>query len=121
MTTGDTTPIELAIAFLDDTSVGLAHRKAEFDDLCESTSDTLRRAVVENHEIFNNSVGLFHMLMSIAKESQDDSALIKSLIESSTRDMNDRMGVLKELDSSSEKYSEMLEILDAIELASNTG
>ncbi|PVH17411.1 uncharacterized protein CXQ87_000296 [Candidozyma duobushaemuli] len=115
LTTGDTTPIELAIAFLDDTSVGLAHRKAEFDDLCESTSDTLRRAVVENHEIFNNSVGSFHMLMSIAKESQDDSASIKNLIESSTRDMNDRMGVLKELDSSSEKYSEMLEILDAIE------
>lgn len=115
LTTGDTTPIELAIAFLDDTSVGMAHRKAEFDDLCESTSDALRRAVVENHEIFNNSVGLFHMLMNIAKESQDDSAQIKNFIESSTRDMNDRMSVLKELDSSSEKYSEILEILDAIE------
>lgn len=115
LTTGDTTPIELAIAFLDDTSVGLAHRKADFDELCETTSDTLRRAVVENHEIFNNSVGLYHMLMSIAKESQEDSAQIKELIETSTRDMNDRMGVLKELDSSSEKYSEMLEILDAIE------
>ncbi|GBL50478.1 hypothetical_protein [Candidozyma auris] len=116
LTTGDTTPIELAIAFLDDTSVGLAHRKAEFDELCEITSDTLRKAVVENHEIFNNSVGSYHMLMSIAKESQEDSAQIKELIESSTRDMKDRMGILKELDSSSEKYSEMLEILDAIEL-----
>lgn len=115
LTLGETTPIELAIAFLDDTSVGLAHRKAEFDELCATTNDVLRRAVVENHEIFNNSVGLYHMLMSIAKESQEDSAQIKELIESSTRDINDRMGVLKELDNSSEKYAEMLDILDAIE------
>lgn len=111
---GDTTPIELAIAFLDDTSVGLAHRKAEFDELCESTSESLRAAVVENHETFNNSVGLYHLLMDIAKESQEDSSNIKDLIESNTRDVNDRSQHLKELDNSSAKYSEMIDILDAM-------
>lgn len=108
-------PIELAIAFLDDTSVGLAHRKAEFDDLCESTSDALREAVVENHEIFNNSVGLYHLLLDTVKASQQDSADIKQLIETATRDVNDRLLYLKELDSTSAKYSEMLDILDAVE------
>lgn len=112
---GDITPIELAIAFLDDTSVGLAHRKSEFDDLCEATSDALRAAVVENHETFNNSVGLYHLLTSIAKESQEDSLQIKELLESSTRDVQDRTHVLKDLDNSSAKYSEIIEVLDAME------
>lgn len=112
---GEVTPIELAIAFLDDTSVGLAHRKSEFDELCEATGESLKSAVVENHETFNNSIGLYHQLISIAKDSQQDSKVIKDLIESSTRDMADRSTFLKDLDQSSTKYSEMIEILDAME------
>lgn len=115
LATGEISPIELAIAFLDDTSVGLAHRKAEFDDLCESASDALRNAVVENHEIFNNSVGLYHLLLEMARTSQQDSADIKRLMDTATRDVNDRSLYLKELDSTSAKYSEMLDILDAVE------
>ena len=71
-------PIEMAIAFLDDTSVGLAHRKSEFDELCDLTSKALKTSVVENHETFNNSVGLYHVLLSIVKESQEDSLHIKA-------------------------------------------
>lgn len=112
---GELTPIEMAIAFLDDTSVGLAHRKAAFDELCETTAKLLRTAVVENHDTFNNSVGLYHLLLSIAKESQEDSTHIKQLIETSTRDMNDRSHYLRELDNSSTKYAEMIDILDAME------
>lgn len=116
---GEITPIELAIAFLDDTSVGLAHRKSEFDELCEHTAESLRTAVVENHETFNNSVGLYHLLLSIAKESQQDSSHIKQLIETSTRDMNDRSHYLRELDNSSTKFAEMIDILDAMEYLHN--
>lgn len=112
---GKTTPLELAIAFLDDTSVGLAHRKPEFDELCQQTAEVLRSAVVESHDTFNYSVGLYHMLLSIARESQDDSSHIKNLIETSTRDMNDRSHYLKDLGNSSNKYSEMIDILDAME------
>lgn len=112
---GETTPLELAIAFLDDTSVGLAHRKPEFDELCQHTAEILRSAVVENHDTFNNSVGLYHLLLSIAKDSQEDSSHIKDLIELSKRDMKDRSLYLKDLDLSSAKYSEMIEILDAME------
>lgn len=108
-------PIEMAIAFLDDTSVGLAHRKSEFDELCDLTSKALKTSVVENHETFNNSVGLYHVLLSIVKESQEDSLHIKDLIDKSTRDMNDRSHHLRDLDNSSAKYTEMIEILDAME------
>lgn len=112
---GEVSPLELAVGFLDDTSVGLAHRKAEFDELCEHTAETLRAAVVENHDTFNNSVGLYHLLLSMAKESQDDSSHLKNLIDTSTRDMKDRSAYLKDLDNSSTKYTEMIEILDAME------
>lgn len=112
---GETAPIELAIAFLDDTSVGLAHRKSEFDQICEATGESLKAAVVENHETFNNSIGLYHQLISIAQDSQEDSQVIRDLIENTTRDMRDRSTFLKDLDQSSMKYSEMIEILDAME------
>lgn len=112
---GGVTPLELAIAFLDDTSVGLAHRKVEFDELCHHTSKAVRSAVVENHDTFNSSVGLYHMLLSLAKESNEDSAHIRNLIKTSQRDMRDRALYLKDLDNSSTKYSEMIEILDAME------
>ncbi|GEQ72093.1 hypothetical protein JCM33374_g5779 [Metschnikowia sp. JCM 33374] len=112
---GEVTPIELAISFLDDTSVGLAHRKSEFDELCQVTGEILKAAVVENHETFNNSIGSYHQLISIAKDSQQDSKAIKDLIETSTRDMRDRSTFLKDLDQSSTKYAEMIEILDAME------
>lgn len=112
---GEVLPLELAIAFLDDTSVGLAHRKDEFDELCQHTAESLRAAVVENHDTFNNSVGLYHLLLSMAKKSQEDSTHIKDLIDTSTRDMKDRSGYLKDLDNSSTKYAEMIEILDAME------
>lgn len=110
-----TLPIELAISFLDDTSVGLAHRKPEFDELCEATRRALKESVVDNHETFNNSVGLYHLLLSMVKESQEDSLHIKELIDKSTRDISDRSHYLRDLDNSSAKYSEMIEILDAME------
>lgn len=112
---GEVTPVEMAIAFLDDTSVGLAHRKADFDELCESMNHALRSAVVDNHESFTNSIGLYHQLLSIARETQGDSTEIKTLIETSNRDMKDRTMHLNDLDNSTSKYSEMLEILDAME------
>lgn len=115
LVSGEVSPLELAIGFLDDTSVGLAHRKSEFDELCQLTAESLRAAVVENHDTFNNSVGLYHLLLSMAKESQDDSTHIKNLIETSTRDMKDRSLYLKDLDNSSTKYAEMIDILDAME------
>lgn len=112
---GEAVPLELAIAFLDDTSVGLAHRKEEFDSLCNTTGQALQSAVVENHEMFTNSIGLYHQLLGMIKASREDSAGIKAIIEGSTRDIKDRGSYLKEYDQSSAKYQEMLDVLDAME------
>lgn len=111
----ENTPLEMAIAFLDDTLVGLAHQKEAYDELCDSFGSALRDAVVDNYDLFNNSVGLFHFLLNTAQDSQMQAAAIGELIESSTQDVRTRTAFLRELDVSSAKYSETIEILDAME------
>lgn len=108
-------PIEMAVALLDDTSVGMAHKMHEFERISDDTNRALRHVVSENHEIFNNSIGSYHLLLSTLQDSQEDSSQIKEMLESSTRDIHDRSDVLNELDQTAARYSEMIEILDAME------
>lgn len=111
----ETTPLELAIAFLDDTLVGLAHRKPHYDELCEGFGAALRDAVVDNHELFNNSVGLYHLLLNTAQDLQLQAETIGDIFESSTQDIRSRTQLMRELDTNSTKYTETIEILDAME------
>lgn len=116
----DANPIDMAISLLDDTSVGLAHKKHEFERLSQDTSQALRHFVSENHEIFNNSIGSYHLLLSTLQDSQEDSAEIKEMLETSSKAIQDRSDVLNELDQNSIRYSEMIEILDAMDDLNNT-
>lgn len=111
----EATPLELAIAFLDDTLVGLAHRKPHYDELCEGFGAALRDAVVDNHELFNNSVGLYHLLLNTAQDLQLQAETIGEIFESSTQDIRSRTQLMRELDAGSTKYTETIEILDAME------
>ncbi|CUM64310.1 uncharacterized protein PRCAT00001910001 [Priceomyces carsonii] len=108
-------PIEMAVALLDDTSVGLAHRYLEFQGLSKQTRTTLKHVVNDHHELFNNSIGSYHMLLSALDESQEDSSQIRNILETTTKDIHNRSDVLSELNQSSLKYAEMLDILEAIE------
>lgn len=111
----EATPLELAIAFLDDTLVGLAHRKPHYDELCEGFGAALRDAVVDNHELFNNSVGLYHLLLNTAQDLQLQAETIGNIFESSTQDIRSRTQLMRCLDADSTKYTETIEILDAME------
>ncbi|CAK9440193.1 uncharacterized protein LODBEIA_P42930 [Lodderomyces beijingensis] len=111
----DANPIETAISLLDDTSVGLAHRLKEFLAVKKRTEGVLRNVVDEHYELFSNSIGSYHMLLSTLGQSEEDSKNIKSFLETSSKDVADRNSVLKELSQSSVKYEEMIEILDAMQ------
>ncbi|KAK6458285.1 Sec8 exocyst complex component-specific domain-containing protein [Scheffersomyces xylosifermentans] len=110
----DANPIETAVSLLDDTSVGLAHRYPEFEHVMKSTETALRHVVNEHHELFNNSIGSYHLLLSTLQDSQNDSTAIKEMLEFTTKETNDRSDVLNDLSHSSARYSEMIEVLDAI-------
>ena len=112
-------PIEVAVAFLDDTSVGLAHRLKEFSGFKRRTEGVLRHVVDEHYELFSNSIGSYHMLLSSLNQSKQDSKEIKEFLELSKKEVSDRSSLLAELAQSSARYEEMIEILDAIKLLNN--
>lgn len=107
-------PIELAISLLDDSSVGLAHRLDEFKRLKKLTEGSLRRVVHEHYELFNNSIGSYHMLLSTLDKSQQDSESIKNFLQTSNKEVHDRSAVLGELSEASARYAELIDIIDAI-------
>lgn len=108
-------PIEMAVSLLDDTSVGMAYKLPEFQDLSKQTKTALRHVVNEHHDIFNNSIGSYHVLLSTLQDSQHDSIQIKEMLESATTEIHNRSDVLTELNQTSARYSEMIEILDAMD------
>lgn len=110
----DANPIEVAVALLDDTSVGLAHRFPEFQHIMKGTETALRHVVNEHHELFNNSIGSYHLLLSTLQDSHSDAGQIKQMLELTAKDVQDRSESLTDLSVASARYSEMIEILDAI-------
>lgn len=111
----NTNPIDLAVSLLDRLSVGLAHRMDDFHDISKQTQQALRNVVSLHHEVFNNSVGSYHLLLASLDSSQNDTAEIRQLLESTTRDISDRCDVLLELNQTSARYGDMVEILEAMD------
>ncbi|KAI5968579.1 SEC8 [Candida margitis] len=111
----DANPIELAISLLDDSSVGMAHRLDEFKRLKKSTEGALRGVVHEHYELFNNSIGSYHMLLSTLDKSQQDSESIRNFLQTSNKEIHDRSAVLAELSETSGRYAESIDIVDAIQ------
>lgn len=109
-----TTPIEMAVSLLDDSSVGLAHKDFEFKELRKQVQQTLRKVINEHYEIFNNSIGSYHMLLNTIKDCQEDSKLIREMLEDTKKEAHDRLDVLNDLNNTLARYSEMIEILDAM-------
>ncbi|KAK6890518.1 Exocyst complex component SEC8 [Candida tropicalis] len=110
----DANPIEIAVALLDDTSVGLAHRLGDFERLKNETESALKYVASEKHQLFHSTINSYNTLLATMKESQKDSAEIKEFLESSNKEIHDRSEVLGELSQASGKYAEMIEVLDAM-------
>ncbi|CCE81687.1 Piso0_002350 [Millerozyma farinosa CBS 7064] len=108
-------PIDMAISLLDDTSVGQAYKLPEFEALAKETQTALRNVVNEHYDIFNNTIGSYHQLLTSLDISQNECQDIKTILETSTRDIGNRADILVELSQTSARYSEMIEILDAMD------
>ncbi|RCK58049.1 Exocyst complex component SEC8 [Candida viswanathii] len=107
-------PIDITVALLDDTSVGLAHKLNDFHRLKSDTESALKYVVSEKHHMFHSTINSYNSLLATMKESQNDSAEIKEFLESSNKEIHDRSAVLGELSQASGKYAEMIEVLDAM-------
>ena len=108
-------PIEMAVGLLDDTSVGMAHKLDEFENLRQQTSTALRQVVNDKYELFNNSVSSYHLMLPLMDKSQQDANNIKKMLQATTSEIHTRSDTLNELNTAAIKINETIDILDAIE------
>jgi exocyst complex component 4 len=111
----DANPIEMAVSLLDDTSVGMAHKLDEFENLRQQTSTALRQVVNDKYELFNNSVSSYHLMLPLMDKSQQDANSIKKMLQTTTSEIHTRSDTLNELNTAATKINETIDILDAIE------
>lgn len=108
-------PIEMAVALLDDTSVGMADRYEDFENLRLQTSQALKNVVHDQCELFNQSISSYHLLLPLLGKSKQDSTEIKEILTTTTRDIHSKSDTLNELNSSVSKMNETITMLDAIQ------
>ncbi|CUS23871.1 LAQU0S12e01904g1_1 [Lachancea quebecensis] len=113
--TANANPLELALAFLDDTSVGLGHRYNEFKHLNSRLANDLQHAVNEHYQAFNTNIASYEQTVEFINESQEHILAIKEDMAASTNALAGTRAQLGELNESSQQSNRILEVLSAIE------
>ncbi|SCU94317.1 LANO_0E06392g1_1 [Lachancea nothofagi CBS 11611] len=108
-------PLELALAFLDDTSVGLGYRHNEFKHLSSRLAHDLQQAVNEHYQAFNTNIASYEQTVELISESQGHIRDIKENIVGSTTNMRGTQTDLEKLNESCQDINAMLEVLDAVD------
>ncbi|ODV62717.1 exocyst subunit SEC8 ASCRUDRAFT_20420, partial [Ascoidea rubescens DSM 1968] len=115
----DSNPLELALPLLDTTSVGLASKYPLFTSLYAKIGLSLQNAVDEHFQAFNSSVGSYSTVLEYINDSQETVKAIKENLKQSTAEITDKKDYLNDLNLNSQKYANMIEILDVIEILKN--
>lgn len=113
--TAKSNPLELALAFLDDTSVGLGHRYENFRQLKTRIGYDLKEAVNEHFQVLNTTVASYGIAVESITNAQDNISQLKRQLEDVNQNITKKKGMLKELNEDAMIQSEMVEILSSIE------
>ncbi|QLG70305.1 hypothetical protein HG535_0A02430 [Zygotorulaspora mrakii] len=113
--TENSNPLELALAFLDDTSVGLGHRYEDFRQLKTRIGYDLKEAVNEHFQVLNTTVASYSIAVESITNAQDNIVQLKTQIADANKNITMEKGNLRVLNEKSKVQSEMVEILSAIE------
>lgn len=108
-------PLELALSFLDDTSVGLGHRYVDFKQLKTRIGFDLQEAVNEHFQVLNTNVASYSIAVNAITSAQDNIHQLKERAIQSTSNITMPKGSLKELNDDAMKQNEMIGILSAVE------
>ncbi|CCH45404.1 putative exocyst complex component sec8 [Wickerhamomyces ciferrii] len=111
----DANPLDIALPLLDNTSVGLAHRRGEFLDLKDRISNGLRQTVNEHFQAFNDSVGSYRSVVQSIANSQHTLNKIKDTVNSTSKDISETGESMGSLNENVKNYNEMIAILNNIE------
>lgn len=108
-------PVQVALRLLDDSSLGLASRKREFQETQEQLQNALRGVVNEHHQGFNSSIGTFHQIQASIQASQERVRDLKESLIVAKTNLSTAKPEYKSLASSSQNYADMLDVLNIIE------
>ena len=113
--TEQSNPLELALAFLDDTSVGLSHRYNEFTQLRERIGSHLKSVVGEHSQAFNANVASYSKTVSALTDAQENASQIKKDLNESNEKITSKKESLMELNNESLELTNSIESLSYIE------
>lgn len=113
--TEKTNPLELALAFLDDTSVGLGHRYQEFNQLKSQIGAHLQDVVNEHSQVFNANVASYGKTVACITEAQENTSHLKRNLNLVNENITMQKGSLMELNESNMKFSRTISVLSSVE------
>lgn len=111
----DTNPLELALRFLDETSVGLHHRFDEFIELKSRFAKDLQEVANDHYQAFNDSIASFSKTVYCITDAQDTLADIKNGVNNSLQKLSINDETLNDLNEDFMKQSRMISTLSAME------
>lgn len=113
--TDKSNPLELALAFLDDTSVGLGHRYQNFQQLKTRIGYDLQEAVNEHFQVLNSNVASYSIAVDSITDVQENILQLKRHVNEAGKNITVKKGSLKELNDNAMGQTRMVEILSSIE------
>lgn len=111
----DSNPLELALAFLDDTSVGLGHKYKHFKQLKTKIGYDLQEAVNEHFQALNSNVASYSIAVDSTTDAQDSILLVKSQVNDSGQKITMKKDSLRDLNDSAMKRNQVIEVLSSLE------
>jgi exocyst complex component 4 len=107
-------PVQVALQFMDSSSLGLASRYPRFQELHMQLQSALRAIVNEHHQGFNSSIGTFHSIQSALQTSQQRLRTLKESLAQANGNLSTTKPELKGLATASQNYDDMLMILSSM-------
>jgi exocyst complex component 4 len=114
MTDEKCVPVQVALQFMDNSSLGLANRYSRFKQLHAQLQVALKQIVNEQHQGFNSSIGRFHSIQSSLQTGQTRLRTLRESLGSSQDSFSTAKPELRGLADASQNYDDMLMTLSAM-------
>ncbi|KAL6942135.1 hypothetical protein ACO0QE_003301 [Hanseniaspora vineae] len=112
----ETNPLELAMLFLDNTSVGLGFRFEEFNALKYKIEKDLQEAVNEHYQTFNSVIASYRDVENLIHSAQDTLHGIKTVSLSAVDNIKRKYEGLDVLNEEHLKQTKVIETLEILEV-----
>ncbi|KAK9458056.1 Sec8 exocyst complex component-specific domain-containing protein [Dipodascopsis uninucleata] len=115
----DCNPIAVALELMDTSSVGRASEIEDFKDLSRRLENIMYKISDENRDGFEKSLVAYQSILQKIKEAEQRVKILKDLLIKAKQNLTSKQIQLESLGETSQKYKEMLKLLDNVEKTQN--